>query len=71
MERFLNDVVLPGKKGSYTIEHRWSGIMGMGEEKWPVIREVRPNVFAAVALGGIGVAVAPEVGKMISKMVEL
>ncbi|RYY41343.1 MAG: FAD-binding oxidoreductase [Chitinophagaceae bacterium] len=71
LERFLDEVVLPGKKNTYSIEHRWSGIMGMGEEKGPVVRAVRPNVFAAVALGGIGVAVAPEAGKRISKMIQL
>jgi gamma-glutamylputrescine oxidase len=71
LERFLNEVVLPGKKGTYTIDHRWSGIMGMGIDKHPVIRAVRPRVLAAVALGGIGVAVAPEAGRQLAKLVTL
>jgi gamma-glutamylputrescine oxidase len=71
LERFLNEVVLPGREGTYTIEHRWSGIMGMGLDKNPVIRAVRPRVLAAVALGGIGVAAAPEVGRQLAKLVSL
>ncbi|GAB4091534.1 NAD(P)/FAD-dependent oxidoreductase [Flaviaesturariibacter terrae] len=71
LERFLDEVILPRQRGSYRIEHRWSGIMGMGEEKEPLLREVRPRVLAAVALGGIGVAVAPEAGKRIAKMIRL
>ncbi|RYZ18611.1 MAG: FAD-binding oxidoreductase [Chitinophagaceae bacterium] len=71
LERFLDEVVLPERKGAYRIEHRWSGIMGMGTEKWPILKSVRPRVVAAVALGGIGVAVAPEAGKRVAKLIEL
>jgi gamma-glutamylputrescine oxidase len=71
LERFLDEVILPGKKETYSIEHRWSGIMGMGSDKFPVIRAVRPRVLAAVALGGIGVAVAPEAGRQLAKLVRL
>lgn len=71
LERFLDEVLLPGRKGTYTIEHRWSGIMGMGAEKWPLLQAVRPRVVTALALGGIGVAVAPEAGKQVSKLIHL
>lgn len=68
LERYLEEVVLPSYKGKYTIEQRWSGIMGMGPEKLPIIKQLAPNVFCAVALGGIGVAMAPVVGKRVSKL---
>ncbi|RYZ23620.1 MAG: FAD-binding oxidoreductase [Chitinophagaceae bacterium] len=70
LERFLDEVILPGRQGTYTVEHRWSGIMGMGTGKYPVIGAIRPRVLAAVALGGIGVAVAPEAGRKLAKLVE-
>src|SRR5260221_7538161 len=38
LERFLREVGLPGR--FYTIEQRWSGIMGMGNEKMPIILAV-------------------------------
>jgi len=71
LERFLNSVVLPRYQGRFAIEHRWAGIMGMGASKHPVIGQVRPRVFAATALGGIGVAVAPEAGRLLARQIEL
>jgi gamma-glutamylputrescine oxidase len=61
LERFLSEVVLPGRH--YTIEHRWSGIMGMGSEKMPILRAVNDHVFCAVRMSGMGVALAPVVGE--------
>jgi gamma-glutamylputrescine oxidase len=59
LELFLRQVVLPGR--SYTITDRWSGIMGMSDEKKPVIRELEQHVYCAIGLGGMGVALAPTV----------
>lgn len=67
LERLLREVILPGEK-DYTIEHRWSGIMGMGTDKMPSVKHLQPNVFCAVALGGIGVAMAPVVAKQVVKL---
>jgi len=36
LERFLQETILPDR--FYTIEHRWSGIMGMGAKKCPLLR---------------------------------
>lgn len=66
LERFLKEVVLPHH--TYTIDHRWSGIMGMGKDKFPIIKQLKPHVFCAVAMGGIGVALAPIVGKQVAKL---
>jgi len=65
LEKFLQTVILPDQQ--YSIEHRWSGIMGIGAEKIPIIRKVEDNIFCAVRMAGMGVALAPEIGKMISK----
>jgi gamma-glutamylputrescine oxidase len=68
LEKYLSEVVLPDYKGRYTIDYRWSGIMAMGSEKMPIITEVEPNIFCAVRMSGMGVALAPIAGKTISKM---
>jgi gamma-glutamylputrescine oxidase len=65
LERFLREMILPGK--SFTIDHRWSGIMGIGREKLPLVQEISPNIFCAVRMGGMGVALAPWVGERISQ----
>jgi gamma-glutamylputrescine oxidase len=65
LEQFLKDFVLPGQQ--YTIEHRWSGIMGMGKQKMPVIKEIQKNIFCCVRMSGMGVALAPVVSNMVVK----
>jgi gamma-glutamylputrescine oxidase len=63
LERYLATVVLPNYAGKFTIEHRWSGIMAMGSEKMPIVKQALPNVFCAVRMSGMGVALAPVVGQ--------
>lgn len=48
------------------ITHRWAGIMGMGAEKHPLIKQVRDRIFCAVRLSGVGVAISPLVGQKIA-----
>ena len=67
LERLLSDIILPGRT-DYTIEHRWSGIMGMGEDKMPTVLEIQPGIYCAVAMGGIGVAMAPVVAKQVTEL---
>jgi len=67
LERFLNNVILPNSNP--TITHRWAGIMGMGPEKFPIVEKINDRKFCAVRLGGMGVALAPVVGKLIAEMI--
>ncbi|MGZ3867219.1 MAG: FAD-dependent oxidoreductase, partial [Bacteroidia bacterium] len=62
LKDILHNNILPGK--DYTIEHRWSGIMGVGSEKKPIIKHVSKNVVCAVRMGGMGVAIGCLVGEM-------
>ena len=66
LERFLREVILPGR--TYTIDHRWSGIMGMGTEKLPILRPINDQVFCAVRMSGMGVALAPVIGEKVAEM---
>jgi gamma-glutamylputrescine oxidase len=68
LETYLDRIILPGRKNDYKIEQRWSGIMGMGPEKLPVVKQIDPRVFCAVRMGGMGVALAPVVGKEVASM---
>ena len=66
LERFLREVILPGRQ--YTIENRWSGIMGMGSEKMPILRAINDQVFCAVRMSGMGVALAPLMGEKVATL---
>lgn len=66
LERFLREIIIPGKK--FTIENRWSGIMGMGSNKFPTIKQVENQCFCAIGMGGMGVALAPVVGEKTARL---
>jgi glycine/D-amino acid oxidase-like deaminating enzyme len=68
LEHFLSTIILPNYPEQYSIEHRWSGIMAMGSEKSPIVREVQPNIFCAVRMSGMGVALAPVIGQQVAKL---
>lgn len=68
LEHFLATYIISGKE--YAITDRWSGIMGMGSEKMPILQEVSPNVFCAVRMSGMGVALAPIVGEKVAEMMK-
>jgi glycine/D-amino acid oxidase-like deaminating enzyme len=70
LEDYLNRVVLPNHVGENEIEYRWAGIMAMGSEKLPIVQELEPQVFCAVRMSGMGVALAPVVGQQISQKMQ-
>lgn len=68
LEKYLTEVILPNFKGQYKIENRWAGIMAMGREKMPIMKEVQPNVFCCIRMSGMGVALAPVVSQQVTGM---
>ncbi|GJM34090.1 MAG: FAD-dependent oxidoreductase [Saprospiraceae bacterium] len=65
--RLLNEVILPGR--SVSIDQTWSGIMGVGQEKAPILKRLNEGVVVAVRLGGMGVAIGSLVGEEAAEMV--
>lgn len=65
LEKLLKTIILPEVK--FEIEQRWCGIMGVGNEKKPIIKKVSPNVVCAVRMGGMGVAIGSLVGQLAVK----
>lgn len=61
LDSILNQNILPGITAE--IDIRWSGIMGVGSEKKPIIKAVSSNVVCAVRMGGMGVAIGSLVGE--------
>jgi glycine/D-amino acid oxidase-like deaminating enzyme len=67
LEVLLKEVILPNQ--DVKIEHRWSGIMGMGSSKRPIVEQISSNVYCGVRLGGMGVAIGSLVGKELADLV--
>jgi len=63
---FLQTVVLPNQ--SFKIAHRWSGILGVGAQKAPIVKKCSPHIGVAVRLGGMGVAIGSLVGEEGAKL---
>lgn len=67
LDIFLKEMILADIP--FEIEQRWSGIMGVGNEKKPIIQPVGKNVLAAVRMGGMGIAIGSLVGKKAAEQI--
>ena len=67
LEKLLKEVILPDQ--NFKIAHRWSGIMGIGNSKNPIVMQLSQNVFCGVRLGGMGVAIGSLVGKELAELI--
>ena len=61
LEEILKETILSNT--NFEIEHRWSGIMGVGNQKKAIVKQISKNVFCGVRLGGMGIAVGSLIGK--------
>ena len=67
LEKILRQTILPNTP--FEIENRWSGIMGVGQQKRPILKQISNNVACGVRLGGMGVAIGSFVGKELADIV--
>lgn len=67
LDQKLKEMILPYT--DFTVDMRWSGIMGLGPSKSAIIRPVSEHVFCSVRMGGMGVAIGSLVGEEAAQMV--
>ena len=67
LEELLKTVILPNQ--NFEVEHRWSGIMGVGNHKKPIVEQLSNNVYCGVRMGGMGVAIGSLIGKELADLV--
>lgn len=51
------------------VDYHWAGVLGVGSDKKPIIEQINPGIFVGVRMGGMGVAIAPVVGKKLTELV--
>ena len=66
LEKYLKETILPGI--DFTIDQRWAGTLGLGKTRLPIIEKIDNNVFCAVRMGGMGVAIGSLVGKNVAAL---
>ncbi|MFK7832237.1 MAG: NAD(P)/FAD-dependent oxidoreductase [Winogradskyella sp.] len=67
LEELLKTTILQTTK--FQIDQRWSGIMGVGKQKKPIVKPLSNKVFCGVRLGGMGVAIGSTIGKDLANLV--
>ncbi len=63
LEKFLTRHILSFQH--YSIDHRWSGIMGFTENKQPLIKKINNKIIAVIVCNGMGVAMSPKIAEKI------
>jgi len=66
LERYLRELILPERE--VQIAQRWSGIMGVGQQKKPIIKPISERIFCGVRLGGMGVAIGSHIGQKLAEL---
>ncbi|WP_309608088.1 FAD-dependent oxidoreductase, partial [Flavobacterium sp.] len=67
LEQMLKEIILPNTE--FKIAHRWSGIMGLGTHKKPIVKQISNHVYCGVRLGGMGVAIGSLIGQELADLV--
>jgi glycine/D-amino acid oxidase-like deaminating enzyme len=67
LEQLLKEVILPQQ--DCEIAHRWSGIMGIGNSKNPIVSQLSDHVYCGVRLGGMGVAIGSVIGTELADLI--
>jgi len=68
LKHLLKTVIL--SETEFEIDYSWSGIMGVGTTKEPIVKQVSNHVYCGVRLGGMGVAIGSLVGKEIVDLID-
>ena len=69
LEQLLKEVILPNQE--FEIAHRWSGIMGIGASKNPIVTNLSQNVYCGVRMGGMGVAIGSLIGTELADLIQI
>ena len=67
LETHLKNIILPNT--AFEIDHRWTGVMGVGTQKKTIVKQVSNNVYCGVRLGGMGVAIGSLIGEELANLV--
>lgn len=67
LSQLLRTTIIPNTP--FEIDMKWSGILGLGPEKKPILKKMDENVVIAVRMGGMGVAIGSLVGEEAADLV--
>jgi glycine/D-amino acid oxidase-like deaminating enzyme len=68
LEKLLSEVILPNQ--TFEIDQRWSGIMGVGPQKMPIVKSLSSRVHCGIRMGGMGVAIGSLIGNELADLIK-
>ena len=68
LKELLKTTILPNT--DFEIDHSWSGIMGVGQQKKAIVKQLSNHVYCGVRLGGMGIAIGSLVGKELGGLLD-
>jgi glycine/D-amino acid oxidase-like deaminating enzyme len=68
LRNILDEIIMPYQ--NIEIDYAWSGIMGIGASKQPIVKKIEDRVYLGVRMGGMGVAIGAAVGKQLSELID-
>jgi glycine/D-amino acid oxidase-like deaminating enzyme len=68
LEEILKTTILPNT--AFEIDQRWSGIMGVGNQKKALVKQISNHAYCGIRLGGMGVAIGSLIGKELASLVD-
>lgn len=68
LEELLKTVILP--ETLVEIDYRWSGIMGVGNQKKAIVKQVGNHTYCGVRLGGMGIAIGSLIGVELAQLLD-
>ena len=68
LRNILDEIIMPYQ--NIEIDYAWSGIMGIGASKQPIVKKIEDHVYLGVRMGGMGVAIGAAVGKQLSELID-
>lgn len=66
LKEMLEEIILPNT--DHSIAYMWSGILGVGHNKVPIINALSDRLFCAVKMGGMGIAIGCLVGEEVAEL---
>ncbi|MBK8505619.1 MAG: FAD-binding oxidoreductase [Saprospiraceae bacterium] len=61
LEDLLRNKIIPNQH--FTIDYQWSGILGLGSKKSPILEWRSDRIFMACRMGGMGISIGALVGQ--------
>lgn len=67
LDHILKEIILPNHE--VEVDQRWTGIMGVGQSKTPLVKQLSAHVYCGIKLGGMGVAIGSATGNELANLI--